>query len=186
MPGPNAPDLCVDISSKQQFVDLPKVLHFAFSLQYLARKAGGNGRIFRGANLVRTYLSGVDEVDLSDYISVLGTHFTNDQIDYDILAVKVAPTMHMDGILPGEYLLEKLTKKLLVELPCGAIIVSTLRTGAKCKSAWVARITASMDRQRLWHQALARGVARHPANVVWSQEDSEVFQLPHSLVSPPR
>jgi len=148
-----------------------EVLMLGSSFQGEARKVGGEGRVFRAPDRVIIDLDGVSQSDVDQMISTLATAVVQDKADVKIVQ-SVRTTELPQTVVRGEFLREKLTKKLLLELPHGAWLVSNTfpRTGP-----WTAHISEHTDRQRVWEQAANHRAAQRLVAVVWSKEDADSF-----------
>ena len=144
-----------------------QVLMLGSTIQGEARKQGGEARVFRAADAVLFDVDGVSQADLDSLVSSLAEETIHDRADLKIIR-SVRTTDFPPTLIKGEFLREKLTRKLLFELPHGAWLVSNLfpRTGP-----WTAHISEHTDRQRVWEQAATHGAAQRLVAVVWSKED---------------
>jgi hypothetical protein len=148
-----------------------QVLMLGSTIQGEARKQGGEARVFRAADAVLFDVDGISQADLDSLVSSLAEETVQDKDDLKIVR-SVRRTDFPPTVIRGEFLREKLTKKLLLELPHGAWLVSNTfpRTGP-----WTAQISEHTDRQRVWEQAANHGAAQRLVAVVWSKEDADSF-----------
>jgi hypothetical protein len=165
----------ITIPLKETDLSLVDVLGFGGAMKELARKFGGNGRVFRGADSVWIDLSNITREQINPAVSAYGDFLIKKTSSCKIVTVLVKPIID-DRILSGEYLREKLTRKLLFELPIGAFVISNLLLGPRTSPHWTAHLSKRLDRERLWEQAIAQGVAQRMATVVWSEADCALFQ----------
>jgi hypothetical protein len=148
--------------------NLTDALSLGIAFKIRAIKAGGNGRVYRAPDAVYIDLQGLP----ADEIQALITPFIDAVIrkNGEFQIVITARTADLPkNIVHGEYLSEKLTKRLLTNLPVGARLI----VWNVC--AWRAHLAEHTDRQRLWEQAVAEGVAGRNVSVVWTESDLGVI-----------
>lgn len=86
--------------------------------------------------------------------------------------LQIAPVAE-NNFIPGQIGSPTLTKKILFELPEGAIVVSNLfymRDGRKFPF-FVARLETGFDRSKIWRQAIDANVHQRQCHVYWTAED---------------
>jgi hypothetical protein len=139
------------------------------SFQGEARKMGGQCRVFRAANSIQIEVNGISQSHVDSILSLILSVESEGTVDFQI-ARSIRSTELPKTVISGEYLREKLTKKLLFSLPQGAWLVSNVGF-----NPWTAHLMEQTDRQRLWEQAAERGAAQRLVSVVWSEQDAKQF-----------
>ena len=157
---------------------LMEVLINGGAFQEVARRAGGDGRVFRLQGSVQIDLEGLSQSRIDLLVSALAERIKKDKGDLEI-ARFVRTTELPPKVISGEFLHEKLTKKFLLGLPKGAWLVGN------CGPHWIAHISDRTDHQQVWKQAIASRANHRLVSVVWSEQDAKIVAGDKGYFFPP-
>jgi len=172
----STPVLRITVSLTHTSLSVIDVLGFGDALKNMALKSGGSGRVFRLSKLVQIDLQGVTREQVDPWIAAFGEFLIKAGASIKIVAVSTKATAP-HGIIVGEYLRQKLTRKLLFSLPDGAYVMSNVSTTTL-------QLKKHSDRERLWEQAVKDGIAQHTATVVWNASDRALARKRYPLGLP--
>jgi hypothetical protein len=136
------------------------------------KRMGGKARCLRAANAVIVELSGVSREKIEPLIDCLdGSPSMKGVTMKVIVEERETPeiSLEFDGVIPGEFTRTRLTKKFLLELPEGAIVVGNSIFGDNPN--FVVELKAETDRYRIWRRAIESDAAQRICSVYWSNQD---------------
>jgi len=164
--------LRVVIPLQENSLPLDHVLHFGAAVAKEARKLGGKARCFKTANSVVVEQTGISRDQIEPFIGAFSDSATRAENTLNVIVEeRGAPEIDLDteGVIPGEYRRERLTKKFLFELPDEAIVVGNSISHGE--PLFVGRLRTGSDRLRVWRNAVSSGAAQAICNIYWNPKD---------------
>ncbi len=144
------------------------LLDLAYATVDQLKKLGGKARCFMTPQAVIMEVSGVTREQIEKFTNAVGTSPSMRNATLNVvLEERDAPEVDLDSesVLPGEYVCAKLTKKFLVGLPDGAIVIgNSFQNG---QPTFAVRLTPDIDREAVWQQAVESGDAQRVCRVFW-------------------
>ena len=133
---------------------------------------GGRAKCFKLQDHVIVEASGISRDQIDRLIDSLGNSTSMQSAKLNvIIEERTAPEIDLSEkeVLPGEFMIQRLTKKFLLGLPDGAIIVGNeFREGAP---TFMARLDEGQKRSNVWNLAVSKEAAQRICHVYWYAED---------------
>lgn len=151
---------------------LNHVLHFGLSVAEIVKRTGGKSRCFKTADAVVVEQIGVPRNQLEELVDSMATAVAKYKESLTmIIEEREAPEIDLDteGIIPGEYVRPKLTRKLLFSLPDGAIVIGNSIVNGEPN--FVAPLEPGKDRSRIWREAGRHDAAQKICDIFWNSKD---------------
>jgi hypothetical protein len=158
---------------------LNHVLHFGLAVAEVVKRTGGKARCFKTTDAVVVEQIGVSRDQLEEFVDSMANAVakTKDSLTM-IIEGREAPEIDLDteGVIPGEYIRPKLTKKLFFSLPEGAIVIGNSFVNGLPEFA--AHLEAGKDRSRIWRQATKHDAVQRICDIFWNPQDvREVYGI---------
>lgn len=153
---------------------LINTLQMGLCLSDCAKKNGGRAKCFRTSNAIIVEMKGVNMELVDSFCGAMANSNWSISAKLNMLTEeRESPEIDLDNsrILPGEYEKTKLTKKLVNELPTGAIVVSNCYR--KGKPILVFQVDEEVSRADYWEGAVESGAAQRICDVHWNRKDVE-------------
>ncbi len=153
-------------------IPLQPILHFGLAIANEVKKRGGRARCFKTVDFIIVEMCGISKAEVQRLVDCLGHSPSIEDAKFDVIVEeRDAPEIDLEGndVIPGEFTIQRLTKKFLFGLPDGAIIVGNSFLDGEPNFA--ARLEAGMDRSRIWKRAINSNAAQRICCVYWNPQD---------------
>ena len=142
------------------------ILHLGFTLKNEVEKMGGRANCFKIPDLVVVEMSGISRDRIEKLIHSVGHSMSTRSANLNmVIEERTAPEFDLEKkeVLPGEFMIQRLTKKFLLGLPDGAIIVGNeFRDGVP---RFMVRLHEGQNRSRIWSRAVIKEAAQRICHV---------------------
>lgn len=148
------------------------ILHLGLALKNEVEKMGGRAKCFKIPDLVVVEMSGISRDRIEKLIHSVGNSTSMQSANLNmVIEERTAPEIDWGKkeALPGEFLVQRLTKKFLLSLPDGAIIVGNEFWDGVPK--FMVRLHEGQNRSRIWSLAVSKEAAQRICHVYWYAED---------------